>query len=158
MKSSRRAVDCDICLFWLVLTTNFNPTTYYYNTLTLSVKRNGVSNHQPRDCLLNCLFRRRSKKTSKLRVPGLLWGIHWWPLNSPHKGPVTWFFPVWWRHHDPMKQLHICYGLCANGIHTSRFELGKQPTVPVVWLLLKWYTPLQNTVLLLPKNNTKITQ
>ena len=27
-----------------------------------------VSNHQPRDCLLNGLFRRRSKKTSKLRV------------------------------------------------------------------------------------------
>ena len=31
----------------------------------------GVSNHQPHDCLLNCLFRRRSKKTSKLRVIGL---------------------------------------------------------------------------------------
>ena len=30
-----------------------------------------VSNHQPRDCLLNRLFRRRSKKTSKLRVTGL---------------------------------------------------------------------------------------
>ena len=28
----------------------------------------GVSNHQPHDCLLNRLFRHRSKKTSKLRV------------------------------------------------------------------------------------------
>ena len=28
----------------------------------------GVSNHQPQDCLLNRLFMRRSKKTSKLRV------------------------------------------------------------------------------------------
>ena len=27
----------------------------------------GISNHQPLDCLLNRLFRRRSKKTSKLR-------------------------------------------------------------------------------------------
>ena len=36
-----------------------------------------------------CLFRRRSKKTSKLRVTGLVWGIHRWPVNSPHKGPVT---------------------------------------------------------------------
>ena len=38
-----------------------------------------VSNHQPHDCLINHLFRRRSKETSKIR----------WPVNSPHKGPVT---------------------------------------------------------------------
>ena len=31
----------------------------------------GISNHQPHDCLLHHLFRRRSKKTSKLRVNGL---------------------------------------------------------------------------------------
>ena len=31
----------------------------------------GISNHQPYDCLLNRLFGRRSKKTSKLRVTGL---------------------------------------------------------------------------------------
>ena len=46
--------------------------------------RAGVSNHQPRDCLLNRLFRRRSKKTSKLRVTGLCAG------NSP----VTGEFPA----------------------------------------------------------------
>ena len=34
----------------------------------------GVSNHQPHDCLLNGLFKRRSKKTSKLRVAGLCEG------------------------------------------------------------------------------------
>ena len=32
---------------------------------------NGVWNHQRLDCLLNCLFRCRSKETSKLRVTGL---------------------------------------------------------------------------------------
>ena len=63
-------------------------------------ERDGVSNHQPRDCLLNHLFWRRSKKTSKLRVIGLCAG------NSP----VTSEFPaqgannaenvsIWWRHH-----------------------------------------------------------
>ena len=51
--------------------------------------RDGVSNHQPHYCLLNRLFRRRSKKTSKLRVTGLLREIHRWPVNSPHKWPVT---------------------------------------------------------------------
>ena len=40
-------------------------------------KRDGVSNHQPYDCLLNRLFTGRSKKTSKLRVTGLCEG------NSP---------------------------------------------------------------------------
>ena len=41
---------------------------------------NGVSSHL---CLLNRLLRRRSKKTSKLRVTGPYDG------NSPHKRPVT---------------------------------------------------------------------
>ena len=60
-----------------------------------------ISNHQPRDCLLNCLFGCRSKKTSKLCVTGLCVG------NSR----VTGEFPaqmassaenvsIWWRHHD----------------------------------------------------------
>ena len=39
--------------------------------------REGVSNHQPHECLLNRSFMRRSKKTSKLRVTGLCAG------NSP---------------------------------------------------------------------------
>ena len=60
----------------------------------------GVSNHQPHGCLLNRLFRRKSKKTSKLRLTGLCAG------NSPGTGE----FPaqmasyaenvsIWWRHH-----------------------------------------------------------
>ena len=60
----------------------------------------GVSNHQPYNCILNRLFRCRSEKTSKLRVTGRCSG------NSP----VTGEFPaqrssnaenvsIWWRHH-----------------------------------------------------------
>ena len=48
-----------------------------------------VSNHQPHGCLLNRLFRRRSKKTPKLCVTGLCAGNSPGPVNSPHKGPVT---------------------------------------------------------------------
>ena len=53
--------------------------------------RDGVSNHQPHDCLLNPLFKRRSKKASKLRSASLAFvhGVHRWPVNSPHKWPVT---------------------------------------------------------------------
>ena len=71
--------------------------------ISLQWRHNGhdsVSNHQPYDCLLNRLFRRKSKKTSKLRVTGLCAG------NSPWTGE----FPaqmasnaenvsIWWRHH-----------------------------------------------------------
>ena len=48
-----------------------------------------VSNHQPHHCLLKRLFRRRSKKTSKLRVTGLCAGTSPVACEPPHKGPVT---------------------------------------------------------------------
>ena len=65
----------------------------------------GVSNHQPHGCLLNRSFRRKSKKTSKLRVTGLCAG------NSPGTGE----FPaqmasyaenvsIWWRHHEILEK------------------------------------------------------
>ena len=37
-------------------------------------ERDVVSNHQHHDCLLNCLFRRKSKKTSELSAPSLCEG------------------------------------------------------------------------------------
>ena len=49
----------------------------------------GVSHHQPHGCLLNRLFRRRSKKTSKFCVTGLCVGNSPGPVNSPYKGPAT---------------------------------------------------------------------
>ena len=63
-------------------------------------EHDGVSYQQPHNCLLNRLFRRTSKKISKLLVTGLCAG------NSP----VTGEFPaqrarnaenisIWWRHH-----------------------------------------------------------
>ena len=41
-------------------------------------ERDGVSNRQPHECLLNCLFRYISKR-----------GIHRWPENSPYQGLAT---------------------------------------------------------------------
>ena len=51
--------------------------------------RGGVSNHEPHDCLLNRLFGRRSKKTSKLASLAFMRRIYRGPVNSPHKWPVT---------------------------------------------------------------------
>ena len=47
-----------------------------------------VSNQRLLDCLLNRLFRWKSKKTSFASLASVR-GIHLWPVNSPHKGPVT---------------------------------------------------------------------
>ena len=59
-----------------------------------------VSNHQPHNCVLNRLFRRRSKKTAKLRVTGLCAG------NSLGNGEFLTQMAsnaenvsIWWRHH-----------------------------------------------------------
>ena len=64
-------------------------------------EHDSVSNHQPRDCFLNRLFGRRSKKTSKLRVTGLCVG------NSEGTGEFPALmasnaenFFIWWRHHE----------------------------------------------------------
>ena len=61
----------------------------------------GVSNHQPHGCLLNRLFRYRSKKTSKLRVTGLCAGNSPVPVNSPHtqRASNAENVFIWWRHH-----------------------------------------------------------
>ena len=51
--------------------------------------RDGVSNHQPHDCLLSRIFRRKSKKNQSFPSLAFVRGIHRWPVNSPHKWPVT---------------------------------------------------------------------
>ena len=81
-------------------------------------ERDSVSNHQPNDCLLNRLFGRRSKKTSKPRVTGLC-------VGNP---PVTGEFPaqmasnaenvsIWWRHHGKCVLLGI-----RKNTHTQRLN------------------------------------
>ena len=68
--------------------TSFRPQHF----LSLRWRQNewdGVSNHQPYDCLLNCLSGRRSKKTSKPASLAFVLGIPRRPVNSPHKWPVT---------------------------------------------------------------------
>ena len=54
-------------------------------TLQLHYGRDSVSNYQPHDCLLDRLFRRRSKKTLKLCDSGICAGNS----PSPHKWPVA---------------------------------------------------------------------
>ena len=52
-------------------------------------ERDGVSNHQPHDCLLNRLFKAQIKEHQSSGSLPFVRGIHRWTVNSPHKGPVT---------------------------------------------------------------------
>ena len=72
-------------------------------------EHDGVSNHQHHDCLLNRLFRRRSKKISNLRVIGLCAG------NSPVTGEFSAQMAsnaenvsIWWRHHIHLFSDAVC--------------------------------------------------
>ena len=88
--------------------------------------RDSISNHQPYRCLLNRLFRRRSKKTSKLRVTGLCVG------NSPGTGEFRAQMAsnaenvsIWWRQHG------------KAGFSVSTPARGHQAIVLIQWKAMK---------------------
>ena len=80
----------------------------------------GVSNYLRLDCLLSRLFRRRSKKTSKLR----------WLVNSQHKRPIMrklfpfedvmiliCFLTAWYRYRPVTRYIDICINVAIWQFH-----------------------------------------
>ena len=101
-----------------------NPLLWRHNG------RRSVSNHQTHDCLLKHLFRRRSKKASKLRVTGLCTG------NSPGTGE----FPaqmvsnaenvsIWWRHHVYISESFF-FGLWPPFVNNGLDSLKRRRLMP----------------------------
>ena len=82
--------DCGIFFsfltYWCCSLASHRYPTWHHPLHWRHNDHDGVSNHQSHGCLLNRLFRRRSKKTSKLLVTGLVTGAGEFPA---HKGPVT---------------------------------------------------------------------
>ena len=114
---------------------------FSYWLLTLCWRHNrhdSVPNQQPHDRLLNrlLLFRRRSKKTSRLRVTGLCEG------NSPGTGE----FPkqsasnpenvsIWLRNHNKpcwYYQESNCHSISCATIHIKYSRCGNSQNV-IVW-------------------------
>ena len=96
-------------------------------------RHDSVSNHQSYDCLLNRLFRRRSKKTSKLRLTGLCAG------NSPGTGEFTAHMAsnaenvsIWWRHHV----LFFSLDKLSNKLGCAMPWRPCYVTIMITWL---WY-------------------
>ena len=90
-------------------TSGFNETLQWRNN-----EHYGVPDHQVHGCLLNRLFRRRSKKTPTLHVTGYGAG------NSPvtdefptKRASNTEIVSIWWRHHEvtlPQSYISIIFG------------------------------------------------
>ena len=128
-----------------------NPVVSH-QLLWRQIGRDSISNHQPHDCLLNWLFRLRSKKTSKLRVTGLYAG------NSR----VTGKFPtqmgsnaenvsIWWRHHALQQQymnvmvsqitshLSDCSAVFSVVLHIDTTNIIEIDICPPLLISILWY-------------------
>ena len=110
-------MSCMICVLSVVCNGVHCSADRQYNrqsrTYSLALRwrhneRDGVSNHQPHDCLLSRLFWRRSKKSSKFRVTGLCEGNIRGLVKSPHKGLVT-------RKMFPFDDIIMVYSLLPPG-------------------------------------------
>ena len=108
-------------------------------------ERDSVSNHQPHHCLLNRLFRRRSKQTSKRCVTGLCVG------NSPVPGE----FPaqmasyaenisIWWLYDEPTP--------------TTVVDMTFAVIIPMCLLNVTWYGKINTHDLLRSGPKTIISQ
>ena len=105
------------------------PLLSYFPVFALQWRHNmrdGVSNHQPHDCLLKHLFGRRKKTPSKLRVTGLCAG------NSPVTGEFPAQMtsnaenvPIWWRHYDMSEVVVRNRLLIKNNASSSFCQLNE---------------------------------
>ena len=131
-------------------------------------ERDGISNHQPCDCLLNRLYKAQIKEN--IKAPR-----HWplWPVTGvfPHKGPVTQkMFPFddvimvtrpWWLKSRKVIPIHIhihiyiivlksadcvCWGRAALCILTNYGDVGRMVTLIIplyqgerLWTVWKRY-------------------
>ena len=123
---------------WQPFSSGVNVLLHFLPSLWRHNERDGVSNHQPHDCLLNRLFRRRSKKTSKLRVTGL----------CEENSPVTGEFPaqrasnaendsIWWRHHAlGYKQPFGLMDAIDTTLRKLKISKSRHPVLYLIWVTL----------------------
>ena len=101
--NSRKCILNVVCVFYMF---SLHPRVDLWPDMrriciTVQWRHNGrdvVSNYQCHDCLLNREIKRRSKKTSKLRVTGLVWGEFTGPAQMASNVENV---SIWWRHHEP---------------------------------------------------------
>ena len=117
----------------------------------------GVSNHQPRECLFNRLFGRRSKKTSKLLITGLREGYS--PVIgecSAQRASNAENVSIWWRHRvlclpfdtshchtvHPKQYAHALYRILL-WLGSNQFTHTVQDDFTRSTVELQWTTPFR---------------
>ena len=92
-------------------------------------EHDGVLNHQRLDCYFNRLFKRKSKKTSKLRVTGLC------ERNSPVTGECpaqrsrnAKNVSIWWRHHEKLESSALSFATVIQQapIHALKMDIYEE--------------------------------
>ena len=117
----------------------------------------GVSNHQPHNCLLKRLFRRRSKETSKLCVTGLCAGNS--PVSGLQMASNAENVSIWWRHPEVCAQLHVLTKLhymiifIDHRIDTSHSPVRYTRCPWVVWVLGRFRNLVWRYVLIVIHRN-----
>ena len=119
-----RCVSLSVCPRYLVQRNKVITVVCHYNDVIMGV----MASRRRLHCLLNCWFRRTSKKTSKLRVTGLCGG------NSPMTGEFSAQrasnaanVSIWWRHHGQITSCIIgCLLYGSNNVNLkSNIEIFK---------------------------------
>ena len=99
--------------------------------------------YQPNDCLLNRLFRRRSKKTSKFRVTGNSQMSSEFPAQMASNAENV---SIWWRHHASSQRQ------CVQVLDHQKDNHLSSVKCSLEWL--PWWTSLSN---ILSTLNTSLT-
>ena len=100
--------------------------------------RDGASNHRRLDCLLNRSFGKENIKAPRHWL--FVRGIHRLPVDSPHKGPVTWkMFPfddviI----HRITKQKFQCQTICCGKFGSATLLAKKVVTPPLKTIKPMW--------------------
>ena len=89
---------------------------------------NGISNHQPRDRLLNVYSDVHQRKHQSSMLLAFVKGIHRWLVNSPHKGPVM-------RKMFPFDDIFMI--LCSCLCHFCTLQISMSQQFPRVFIV-KW--------------------
>ena len=106
-------------------------------------ERDGVPNHQPHDCLLDRLFKRRSRKHQSSASLAFV------RENSPLTGEFPTqmasnegHFSIWWRHHDFCQMgnwqqkesvVYICFLIIKSGCENAKSNAFKSNHVAHQW-------------------------
>ena len=79
--------------YWLIISkVQYHSIAGSAAPATLQLRHNGrdcISNHQPHDCYSTVYSDSDQRKHQSSASLAFVWGIHRWPVNSPHKWPVT---------------------------------------------------------------------